>query len=490
MQTLKPDPLVLLTGATGYVGGRLLSRLEANSRRVRCLARNPEYLFSRVSPMTEVVSGNVLDPNSLNHVLQDVHTAYYLVHSLGEAGDFVKKDATGAYNFAQAAAKNGVRRIIYLGGLGEAASGLSKHLRSRQVVGEILRETGIPVTEFRASLIIGVGSLSFELVRALVEGLPVMIMPKWVSIPAQPIAISDVLDYLLAALDASEAESRVFEIGGSDVVTYAGIMSAYAEARGLKRWLIPVPVLTPYLSSLWLSLVTPVYARVGRSLIEGVRNSTLVRDESALQVFGVRPMGIRQAIVETMESEDLEFERMRFSEFFANAKPSPYLVGVHLGCRFIDTRTARVATAPEEAFRVLCCIGGANGYFRWNWLWRLRGLLDSIIGGVGMGRDNRCKSEPTAGDQIDWWKVERVEHNRLLRLRAEMKLPGRAWLDFEVTREGDTTLIRQTAVFEPLGLSGKLYWWILYPVHALIFSGMLKGIIEQCTRANQEGEVS
>jgi len=438
--------------------------------------------------MTEVVPGDVLDPDSLGHALQGVHTAYYLIHSLSDAGDFARNDATGARNFAQAAAKHGVSRIIYLGGLGEAASGLSKHLRSRQEVGDILRETGIPVIEFRASLIIGAGSLSFELVRALVEGLPVMITPKWVSIPAQPIAISDVLDYLLAALDAPEVEGSVFEIGGSDIVSYGGIMRAYAEARGLKRWLIPVPVLTPYLSSLWLSLVTPVYARVGRSLIEGVRNSTLVRDDSSLRVFGVRPTGIRQAIAQAMESEDREFEQMRFSEFFADSKPSAYWGGVHLGSRVIDTRTARVATAPEEAFRVVCCIGGANGYFRWNWLWRLRGLLDSMIGGVGMGRDNRCKPEPAVGDQIDWWRVERVEHNRILRLKAEMKLPGRAWLDFEVTLDGDETVVRQTAIFDPLGLLGRLYWWALYPAHALVFSGMLKGIVERCSAARVRGD--
>ncbi len=483
MQTPNRDHLVLLTGATGYVGGRLLSRLEADSRRVRCLARHPQSLLSRLTPDTEVVEGDVLDPASLDRALQNVHTAYYLVHSLGESGDFAKKDAVAALNFAQAAAKHGVSRIIYLGGLGEAASGLSKHLRSRQEVGDILRETGVNVIEFRASLIIGSGSLSFELVRALVEGLPLMITPKWVSIPAQPIAISDVLEYLLAALDAPDPGCSVVEIGGTDIVSYGGIMRAYGEARGLKHWLIPVPVLTPYLSSLWLGLVTPVYARVGRSLIEGVRNSTLVRDDAALRIFKVRPMGIKQAIAEAMESEDREFEHMRFSKFFAEFKPSPYWGGVHLGSRVIDTRTARVAASPEDVFKVICCIGGANGYFHADWLWRLRGLLDSMIGGVGMGRDTRCKPEPAVGDQIDWWRVERIEHNSILRLRAEMKVPGRAWLDFEVTLDGDETVVRQTAIFDPLGFLGRLYWWTLYPAHALVFSGMLKGILERCSVA-------
>ena len=480
-------PLILLTGATGYVGGRLLRRLEADSQRVRCLARRPESLLSRVSQSVEVFEGDILDPQSLDRALEGVHTAYYLIHSLSDVGDFAKNDAIGARHFALAAARRGVHRIIYLGGLGEATSGLSKHLRSRQEVGDILRGTGVPVVEFRASMVIGAGSLSFELVRALVEGLPVMITPKWVSIPAQPIAIADVLDYLIAALHTPEAESRVFEIGGGDVVSYGGIMRAYGEARRLKRWLIPVPVLTPYLSSLWLSLVTPVYARVGRSLIEGVRNSTLVRDDSALRVFNVRPMGIRQAIAEAINSEDHDFEQMRLSEFFAQAEPSRYWGGVRLGSRVIDTRTARVSAEPEDVFGVICSIGGADGYFHSDWLWRLRGLLDRMVGGVGMRGDRRSAPEPVVGDEIDWWRVERVEHNRLLRLRAEMKLPGRAWLDFEVTREGDGTLVRQTAVFDPLGLSGRLYWWALYPAHNIVFAGMLKGIVERCSDARPRG---
>ena len=481
MQTSKSDEIVLLTGATGYVGGRLLPRLEAGARPVRCMARHPESLLSRVSPGTKVVVGDIGNPESLDRALEGVNTAYYLIHSLSDAGDFEKTDAVGARNFALAAARQGVRRIIYLGGLGDGASNLSKHLRSRQEVGDILRETGVPTIEFRASLIVGAGSLSFELVRALVEGLPVMVTPKWVSIPTQPIAFADVLDYLLEAVDASESESKVFEIGGADVVSYGDIMRAYGEARGLKRWLIPVPVLTPYLSSLWLGLVTPVYAHVGRSLIEGVRNSTLVRDDSALHVFTVKPMGIRQAIAEALESEDREFVQMRLSEFFAHAKLSPYWGGVRLGSRVIDTRTVRVSANPEEAFRVICSIGGATGYFHADWLWRLRGLLDRMIGGVGMRQGRRCTPEPAAGDEIDWWRVERVEQGRLLRLRAEMKVPGRAWLDFEVTREANETVIRQTAIFDPLGMLGRLYWWTLYPAHFVVFAGMLRGIADRCS---------
>lgn len=478
--------LILLTGATGYVGGRLLPLLEARPEALRCMVRNVDRLAPAASPKTEIVKGDVLDPGSLDAALRGVHTAYYLVHSMAYARDFAETDAAGARNFAEAAARQGVRRVIYLGGLGEAASGLSKHLHSRQEVGAILRESGVPTIEFRASVIIGAGSLSFEIVRGLVERLPVMITPKWVSIAAQPIAIGDVLDYLVRAPDLPEQESRVYEIGGADVVSYAGIMRSYAAARGLRRLMIRVPVLTPYLSSLWLSLVTPVYARVGRSLIEGVRNSTLVRDDSALRDFPVRPVGVAEAVRQAMEAEDAEFATMRFSEFFARANTSPYWGGVRLGSRVLDTRTARVNAPPEEAFKVISCIGGDNGYFSASWLWQLRGLVDKMIGGIGMRRGRTCAAELRVGDEIDWWRVERVEPGRLLRLRAEMKLPGRAWLDFEVTREQDETVIRQTAVFDPTGLTGLLYWWALYPAHAVVFRGMLAGIAERCSRAPSE----
>lgn len=479
--------IILLTGATGYVGGRLLPLLEARGEALRCLARNTERLSHVASPATQIVRGDVLDGESLYAALRGVHTAYYLVHSMAAARDFAESDAIGARNFAEAAARQGVSRIIYLGGLGETSSTLSKHLRSRQEVGAILRESGVPTTEFRASIIIGAGSLSFELVRALVERLPVMITPRWVAIPAQPIAIRDVLEYLIRALDAPDSGSRIYEIGGADVVSYGEMMRSYAAARGLKRLMLRVPVLTPGLSSLWLGLVTPVYARVGRKLIESVRNSTLVRDDSALRDFPIRPLGISDAVREAMESEDAEFAAMRFSEFFARATANPYWGGVRLGCRMLDTRTTRVNATPEEAFRVISSIGGKTGYFSVGWLWRLRGLIDRMIGGVGMRRGRTRAAELRVGDEIDWWRVERVEPGRLLRLRAEMKLPGRAWLDFEVIGEQDGTTIRQTAVFDPVGLVGALYWWALYPAHAVVFRGMLMGIAKRCARSPSEG---
>lgn len=290
-------PIILLAGASGYVGGRLIPLLEQHPVALRCLARNPEKLRPLVKESTQVVRGDVLDPSSLDEALRGVHTAYYLVHLMSGSKDFEKEDRQAATNFAQAATKAGVRRIIYLGGLGDDDDPkLSPHLRSRHEVGQILRESGVETVEFRASLVIGTGSLSFDLVKSLTDRLPVMLCPRWLTTPTQPIAVDDVLAYLLAAKDMPPGESRIFEIGSPDVTTYGGMIREYARQRGLRRWLISVPVLTPYLSSLWLALVTPAAFEVGRHLIEGLKNPTVVRDSTALEVFPIRPMGIREAI--------------------------------------------------------------------------------------------------------------------------------------------------------------------------------------------------
>ena len=294
---------ILLTGASGYVGSRLWPKLKAQGYRVRCMARNPEKLHNQVGSETEVVKGNVLDIGSLHQALKGVWAAYYMIHSMNDTGDFETKEYTGANNFVQAAQLAGVQRIIYLGGLGEETQELSKHLRSRHEVGRIFQNSGIPTLEFRASAIIGTGSLSFELVRALVDRLPVMITPRWVAMPTQPIAIDDLLAYLLEALDLSVDLYDVYEIGGTDVVSYGDLMRVYARLRGRRLLIVPVPVLTPYLSSLWLGLVTPLYARVGRKLIEGVAHVTVVNDKRALQVFSVQPMGVEDAVRFAMESE-------------------------------------------------------------------------------------------------------------------------------------------------------------------------------------------
>lgn len=290
-------PTILLTGGSGYVGGRLIPLLERQGVKLRCLARSPEKLRPRVETATEIVKGDVLDQPSLDRALQGVHTAYYLVHLMSGSKDFEREDRQAAMNFAGAARQAGVRRIIYLGGLGDdSLPDLSPHLRSRHEVGKILRESGVETIEFRASVVIGAGSLSFDLMKSLTDRLPMMICPRWLSTPSQPIAVDDVLSYFLAARDLSPGESRIFEIGGTDVVTYGDLIREYARQRGLQRWLISVPVLTPYLSGLWLALVTPASFEVGRHLIEGLKNPTVVRDRTALAVFPIRPMGIREAI--------------------------------------------------------------------------------------------------------------------------------------------------------------------------------------------------
>jgi len=476
MITARNSERILLTGASGYVGGRLLTRLESAGCRVRCLARRPEYLLPRVRLGTEVVSGDVFNVESLRHALQGVHTAYYLVHSMDSAGDFEKADREAAENFGRAAAEQGVRRIIYLGGLGEAGAELSKHLRSRHEVGRVLGASGVPVIEFRASIVIGSGSLSFEMIRSLVERLPVMITPRWVSITAQPIAIEDLLAYLVAALELPETGSRTYEIGGADRVSYGEIMREYARQRALRRWMIPVPVLTPRLSSLWLGLVTPIYARVGRVLINSIRHRTVVRDPAALQTFDIRPRGVREAIASALQNEEREFAETRWSDSLSRARVKPQWGGSRVGSRFVDSRSRHVSASAASAFSPIRRIGGETGWYYGDWMWRVRGFVDLLVGGVGLRRGRRDPEQIRGGDVIDFWRVELFEPDRRLRLTAEMKLPGRAWLEFEVQPNESGCTIRQTAIFDPRGLGGLLYWYVLYPFHVLVFSGMLRAI--------------
>ncbi|MEP7273937.1 MAG: SDR family oxidoreductase [Acidobacteriota bacterium] len=473
----RPARRILVTGATGYIGGRLLDALEQTDRDIVCLARHPESLGSRAPKKTQIVLGDVLERDSLNAALRGVDTAYYLVHSMGSPGTFEEEDRLAAGNFGTAAREAGVKRIIYLGGLGHSSGTLSTHLRSRQEVGEILRSSGVPVIEFRASVVIGSGSLSFEMIRALTERLPIMIAPRWVATLAQPIAIEDVIAYLVAAADLPGASSAVYEIGGADKVSYGEIMREYARQRGLKRTFIPVPVLTPRLSSLWLGLVTPLYARVGRKLIDSLRNQTTVEDKSALRVFGIRPRGIKEAIGRALANEDREFALTRWSDAVSSAGPRQVWGGTRFGARIVDSRAARVNLPPGSAFAPIRRIGGKVGWYYADWLWHLRGLLDLLAGGVGMRRGRLDPERPRIGGTIDFWRVEGFETDRMLRLSAEMKLPGRAWLEFEVTDEGTFSTVRQTAIFDPVGLFGLLYWYALYPLHHLIFAGMLRGIV-------------
>ena len=476
MDPAASDLPVLVTGATGYVGGRLLRVLESARVRVRCLARRPDYLRGRAAPSTEIVGGDVLDPASLARALAGVRAAYYLVHSMDAAGGFEARDREAARAFGAAARAAGVPRIIYLGGLAGPGEALSAHLRSRHEVGRLLRESGVPVVEFRASIVLGSGSLSFEIVRALVERLPVMITPRWVSVPAQPIAIDDLLAYLVAALDLPLEGSPVYEIGGADRVSYGDLMREYARQRGLRRLMIRVPVLTPRLSGLWLGLVTPVYARIGRRLVDSMRHPTVVTDPDALRVFDIRPRGVAEAIAAALRSEDREFAETRWSDALSAAGAETPRPGARFGNRIVDSRAVQVGAPPVNAFAPVRRIGGTTGWYAWEVLWRLRGFLDLLAGGPGMRRGRRHPQHLRVGDVVDFWRVEAYEPGRLLRLAAEMKLPGRAWLEFEVRPEDPGSVIRQTATFDPVGLFGLAYWYALYPLHRLVFAGMLRGI--------------
>jgi len=466
---------VLLTGATGYVGGRLLAELERRGVALRCFLRRPESLRGRAAPSTELAAGDALDAQAVARALGAVDAGYYLIHSMG-GEDFAARDREAARIFGTAAREAGVKRIVYLGGLGESAGGLSEHLRSRQETGEILRESGVSVVEFRASIVLGSGSLSFELIRALVERLPVMICPRWVAVETQPIAIGDVVAYLAAALDLPAGAERVYEIGGPERTTYGDLMREYARQRGLTRLFVPVPLLTPRLSSLWLGLVTPLYARVGRKLVDSMRNPTVVRDPAALLVFPVKPRGVREAIARALVNEDGAFARTRWSDAVSSSGLTERYGGDRIGTRFIDSRKALVPVPPSAAFAPIRRIGGDAGWYYGNFLWRLRGFLDLLAGGVGLRRGRRHPDELREGDALDFWRVEAVEPNRLLRLRAEMRVPGRAWLQFEITPAAGGAEIRQTAVFDSSGLFGLAYWYALYPLHRFVFGGMLRGI--------------
>jgi uncharacterized protein YbjT (DUF2867 family) len=453
---------VLLTGATGYIGGRLLRRLEEGGRAVRCLVRQASPL-NATDPETEIVQGDCLDEASIDRAMEGVHTAYYLVHSMAHGADFADVDRRAAANFGRAAARAGVRRIVYLGGLTDTTAPLSAHLKSRVETGDVLRSCGVPVVEFRASIVVGAGSLSFEMIQALVERLPVMICPRWVSTLTQPIAVDDVLAYLEAALDLPPGDGVVVEIGGPEVVSYGDMMREYARLRGLRRLLLPVPVLTPHLSGLWLALVTPAQARVGRALVEGLKNSTIVRSPAAREMFRIQPMPLRKAFVTAIDEG-------------AAAR------------RKVDTRTVVVNVPPAAAFAPVRRLGGTTGWYFGSLLWAARGWVDRLFGGVGMTR-GRCHPDTCGvGDTIDGWTVEAYEPDRKLRLSADMILPGRGWLEFEVTplpRERST--IRQTAIFDPRGVLGRAYWYAVFPLHCLMFRGMLNAIAVRALRAEGDG---
>ncbi len=477
-------PLVLVTGASGYIGSHLMAALPTSRYRVRAAARSPQKV--RAVSGVEVVEADALDAAAVARSLEGVEIAFYLVHTLGAGTGYAERDREAASLFGRAALQAGVKRIIYLGGLGDDANVLSDHLSSRHEVGRVLAESGVPVIEFRASIVIGTYSTSFEMIRNLVEKLPIMTTPRWVRMPAQPIAIDDVLAYLQAAIESPEpSESHtVYEIGGTDIVSYGDILRLYARRRGLHRLIIPVPVLSPGLSGWWLHLFTPREATVGRQLASSLRFPTVVTDDSAARDFpSIRPIGVNEAIDRTFAAESAEQSAMRWAEEFGDTEEP--ISRVRAG-RYIDSRTIHTDCPPEAAFDPIACIGGERGWYAFDTLWDIRGFLDILVGGPGHRRGRRDQYVLLEGDHLEWWRVEKLEPTRLLRLRAEMRMPGDGWLQYELSPDSQGTLVRQTATFHAKGLGGRLYWYLVLPFHHFVFNGTLAGIAREC-RALVEG---
>jgi uncharacterized protein YbjT (DUF2867 family) len=464
---------ILVTGATGYVGSKLIPKLVKAGHQVTCMVRNRSRVSEHALVGARLVQADALNANSLLPVLDGIDVAYYLIHSMaGEKAGFAERDRHAARNFATAAKQAGVQRIIYLGGLTSQTSKVSLHLKSRHETGAVLREFGPPVTEFRAGIIVGNGSVSFEMIRYLTERLPVMICPRWVITRTQPIAIGNVLEYLLAALDVPESVGEIIEIGGATVETYRSMMLIYARTRGLRRWLLRVPVLTPRLSSYWLNLVTPIPAAIARPLIEGLRTEVVCTSASAKRLFpAICPMTYTAAVEAALERPvpDESLQHL-FPENATHAS-------VRREGLISDVRQASVNAPAEQVFAVLQGLGGKRGWLYANNLWQLRGWVDGLLGGVGMRRGNNCDGPLKTGDYVDFWRAEQVTCPRSLLLRAELKLPGRAWLQFLLSPEAKgQTRLSCWAWFEPRGLAGEIYWWLLYPIHYLIFRGMVRAI--------------
>ena len=471
---------VAVTGATGYIGGRLVPRLLAEGHEVVCLARNPAKLEGRSwSDQVTAIEADVLEPETLATALEGCEAAYYLVHSMGSADSFQDTDRIAAGNFAAATEQAGVGRIIYLGGLGEEDDVLSAHLGSRHEVGRTLASGAVPVTELRAAVIIGSGSVSFEMLRYLTEVLPAMVTPSWVQTRCQPIAIRDVLAYLVKSLNEETPGHTVYEIGGPDILSYLEMMQAYARVAGLpKRLVVPVPVLTPRLSSLWIGLVTPLPVGVARPLVDSLRNEVIVRDPTGAEHFDVVPIPFEDAVERALEkSEDLRVATRWSDATTGPARPfegDPPWSG---GTLFVDHQVVESTAAAPDLFWAFSRIGGDVGYYGYEWAWELRGILDILVGGVGLRRGRRHPEQVRLEDTVDFWRVTDVEPDRVLQLSAEMRLPGEAWLEWRVERGVGTNLLHQTAYFRPKGLTGRLYWYALLPFHRFIFTDMANRIV-------------
>jgi uncharacterized protein YbjT (DUF2867 family) len=470
---------ILVTGATGYIGGRLVPRLLDAGHRVVCLTRSRRKLAARAwadRAGIEVVVGDAEKPEDLARALAGVDVAYYLVHSMIAAGaDYAKRDEAIARGFAEAARAADVERIIYLGGLGETGDDLSEHLRSRRDVEAALASTGVPLTVFRAAMIIGSGSVSFEILRYIVERLPLMITPRWVTTECQPIGVADVLRYLVTCVRVPETSGMTIDIGGTEVLSYRELMRHMASVRGLRQPLvIPVPFLSPGLSANWIHLVTPIGRRIARPLAEGLRNRVVCRDDRARELMPGPLLGAREAI--DAAKSRIETDEVETSWSDAGVIPGdPDWAG---GKLIVDCREMAIHAPRQAAFRAVCRVGGGHGWYAADFLWRIRGWMDRLVGGPGLRRGRRNFERVGYGDALDFWRVTDIERDRCLELRAEMKLPGVAMLTFELEdgEQAGTSRLVQTARFQPKGLFGLAYWYAVLPLHGIVFSGMQKGI--------------
>ncbi len=484
--SVEPGALVLVTGASGYVGGRLVTVLLERGYRVRCLVRTPAKVVSAPwHASVDIVQGDVGD--DLSQAMNGVAAAFYLVHSIGSSAEWAEHDRAVAENFRRGAEAAGVRRIIYLGGLGDHSSGeLSEHLASRQEVGAELAKGTVPVVELRAAVVIGSGSASFEMLRYLVEVLPAMVTPRWVDTRCQPVAVRDVLHFLVEALTA-DVTGQILDVGGPAVLTYREMMAQYAEVAGLRRRVVvPVPFLTPGLSSRWIGLVTPIPPMLARPLIQSLVNDVIVTGTAAVDAMPIDQLSYREAVELALGHSIVGDVPTSWSHAELGgrppAEPQPTDPSWSGGAVNLDSRERHVAASPDELFQVVCSIGGPHGWYAGDWLWSLRGVLDSLAGGVGMRRGRLHPQQLSVGDPLDFWRVESLVTDSLLRLRAEMRLPGDAWLQWQIEPDGDGARITQTARFHPRGLLGRVYWISVAPFHRLIFPGLLAGICGDAER--------